>query len=140
MRTLPLLRLLGVCAILALVGGPAAPADALPPLPGEREFPAEAKGPPSGDDFPADPSGPPTRPEIPVQLERLEGDEVRLTFFHPRADELGFDRPFLQMDLGPAHSPRSMRFSSPAAVPEPSTGLLLALGVGGLALRRSRRR
>lgn len=124
MRTLSLLRWIGACALLALVAGLSAPAGALPPLPGEDEFPVET---------PASPNA-----ERPFELSRLDGDRILLRFMHPRAEELGLEQPFLTLELGPARSPRSV---SLASVPEPSTGLLVALGgVAGLALRRGLRR
>ena len=121
-----LLRLLGVGAVLALLGGSPAPADAMPPLPGEDEFPVAA----------AESSA----PALPVSLHRQSGDRVFLRLAHPRAEELGLEGGFLGLRLGPVSSPRSMELTSPSAVPEPSTGLLVGLtGAVALLARRERR-
>jgi hypothetical protein len=54
-----------------------------------------------------------------------------LSFLHIDADwQTGFD----QDDLD------NVRFESPAAVPEPATGALMALGLAAAGFRRRRRR
>jgi len=96
--------------------------------------PGFGEGPPGLEEGPPGMGNVPSFVNLPVRVERLEGDELLLKITHPRADELGLETPFLTLQLGPLNSPRFARI-----VPEPGTALLLA-GAGAAAFLTRRRR
>jgi len=117
--------------------GGAAPAGALPmdPPKGPGEALTFEAGPPGLEEGPPGMGNVPSFVDLPVRVERLEDDELLLQIAHPRADELGLEKPFLTLRLGPLNSPRIAQI-----VPEPGAALLLAgVGVAAILTRRHRR-